>query len=103
MCMIDGAVGVRVCASVGVGNRDSPVPPPRNDARLLAAVQPERIGERVVLICVAVRPAVDRDGENIARGVETTRTDCARKLIADAALDCVERCLEQLSPAGTML
>src|ERR1700736_1236634 len=51
--VIDGAVGVSVCACVRVRNRQPAERFARHLARGLAAFQPERVGERIVFISIA--------------------------------------------------
>src|SRR5215831_14465761 len=74
----DGAVGlidsdIRVCsgAGVGVGDGDMAKSLAANLVRSLAC-GPLRIEKRVVLVAVAMRPAIDGDGFDIAGGIEAT-------------------------------
>ena len=48
-------------------------------------------------------PAVDGDRRNISRGIKATRAKCARKLLANFALNSFEVGGEQFNPAHTML
>ena len=81
-----------------------PKRPARHRARLLAAVEPERIPERVVLVGVAVRPAVDGDGQDVARRIEPAAAQHPRHLVADASARSVSNDVrEQLGASGAVL
>src|SRR5206468_3201198 len=67
------------------------------------AVDPERIPQRVVLVRVAVRPAVHRDGHDVACRVEAPGAQHARELIAHVALERVEGGCEELALARPVL
>ena len=103
MRLIDRRIGIRVRCGIGVGDRDAAKPLPRDDAGRLAALEPERIRQRIVLVGIAVWPTVDGDGQDVARGVEAAATQRARELPADAALDRLERRGQQLHAPGAML
>ena len=53
--------------------------------RLLVLV-PVGIEQRIVFVRVAVRPAIDRDGDDVGGRIEATRAQGAPELIADVAL-----------------
>jgi hypothetical protein len=50
-------------------------------------IGPLGVKQRVVLVGVAVRPAIDRDRGNVARRVEPRRTQYAAELVADLFLE----------------
>src|SRR5271156_3730232 len=75
VCLIDGAVGIGVGSGVGVSDRESPERLARRLAWGLAAFQPELIEQRIVFVGVSVRPAVDGDFQNVARGIESAGTE----------------------------
>src|SRR3984957_16430270 len=68
--LIDGRVGVRKGFSVGIrdGNAAKGLPP--DDAGLLI-FGPIRIEKRIVFVGVAMRPTIDGDRLNVARGIES--------------------------------
>src|ERR1700681_2125618 len=101
--VIDGGIGVSVCACVRVCDRQPPERFASYFARRLPAFQPELVGERIVFIRVAVRPAVDRDFQDVARGVESARTQYARQLLANVALVSFERRAIELDAPQLML
>ena len=70
MTMIDRGIGVGVGAGVGVGKGDPAVPDPSGFAGRWLALEPEVIGERVVLVRVAVGPSIDGDPENVSGRIE---------------------------------
>src|SRR5271154_2060832 len=81
--LIDGAVGICVSVGVSVGDGDTTEGLPRRNTGLLAALKPESVPERVVLIGIAMWPAVDGDGSDVICGIEATAPDAARELLAD--------------------
>ena len=56
--------------------------------------------QRAVLVGVAVRPAVHGDAEDVAGRIEAAAAEHPSQLVADAALDRLERRLQQLGPPG---
>src|SRR2546429_1657112 len=64
---------------------------------------PFGIEKIVVFVCVAMRPAIDGNRVNIARGIEAAGTENAAKLVADIALECFKRSREQITAANFML
>ena len=47
----------------------------------------DRVEERVVFVGVAVRPAIDGDGLDVAGGIESSGGEDAAELVADVALE----------------
>src|SRR5579863_5824950 len=101
--LVDRLICVSVSTGVGVGDGDSPESPPRYFAGSLAALQPKRIEQRVVFVGVAVRPAVDCNRCDVARGIESPSAECSGQLLADLSLHGLERGIEQLDAAGSVL
>ena len=64
-----------------------------------APARPVRIEQRVVFVGVAVRPAIDGDGGDVARRIEAAGAEHAGELVADVALEGLERGREQFAPA----
>ena len=100
--MIDGYIGVGRGAGVGIGDSDAAVRLTADFVRRLAG-RPLRIEERVVFIAVTVRPAIDRNGFDVARRIETTSTQAAGKLIADISFENFEGRYEKFHAAGFVL
>jgi hypothetical protein len=50
------------------------------------------VAQRVVFRRIAVRPAVDRDAFDVVLGIEATRAKDTAELVADIALEGLERC-----------
>src|ERR1700693_602096 len=89
-CLIDGLVCVGVSTSVGVSDGDAPVGLARYFAGSLSSLQPKRIEQRVVFVGVTVGPTIDRNGRDVACGIEAAGTQCARQLLADVAFHGLE-------------
>ncbi len=85
--VVDGRIGVGIGTSVGVGDRDPPVWLARNLAGLFAALHPEVVRQRVVLVGVTMWSAVDGNTENIGCGIEPATAERATQLVANAAFD----------------
>src|SRR5258708_33140298 len=68
--LIDGLICVGVSARIGIRNGDSSMRLAGHFTRRLAAFEPERIPQRVVFVGIAVRPAIYRNGGNVARRIQ---------------------------------
>ena len=83
---------IRICAPAGIriGDCDTAKVHAADDVRslLLGHV---RIEQRVVFRRIAVRPAIDGDGGDVASRIEAARAEHAAELIADVALEGLER------------
>src|SRR5205823_13481854 len=101
--MTNCTIYLGIGAGVGMGNSDAAEGLSRNFAGQLSALEPELVPQGVVLVCVSMRPTVDGNRGNVSRGIEATRTECARKLLANFALNGFEISCEQFNPAHTML
>src|SRR5262249_35477060 len=66
-------------------------------------LRPVRIEQRVVLVGIAVRPAIDRDRSDVASRVEARRTQHAAELVADPLFEGHETGGEQLGTPSTVL
>src|SRR5258706_7825872 len=84
--LIDSLICVGVSSRIGVGDSDSPKSFPRHFTRSLAALQPERIEQRVIFIRVTMRPAIHSDRRDVARWIEPSRSQRSSQLFADLAL-----------------
>src|SRR5215471_20218524 len=107
--LFDGAPGLVYCligvsgrACIGVGDRDSAETFARNFAGALPG-RPLGIEKIVVLVSVAVRPAIDSDGGDVARGVEAGLVKDACELVADIAFKGFKRSGEQIATSGFVL
>src|SRR5258706_7277512 len=102
MGFVDGRISV--CGSCGVGICD------RDAAKRFAcdfawalSRKPLRVKKIVVFVSVAMRPTIDSDGVNVARGIEATHAKNSAELIANVALECFERSGKQVAAANFML
>src|SRR5689334_916899 len=102
-CLINCAICIGVGAGVRVGNRDPSKRLARDFARGDAALEPEFIPQRVVFVGVSMRPAVHRDGRNVARRIKTTRTQRSGELFAYFAFDGFKLGCEKFDSAHAML
>src|SRR5260221_4761508 len=82
--LIDGNVGVRGCARIRVGNGDAAERFATKNVWLVS-VGPLWIEQRIVFVAVAMRPAIDGDGSDVARWIESTSGERSRELIANFA------------------
>src|SRR5258708_19486783 len=64
---------------------------------------PVGIEERIVFVRVAVRPAIDRDGDDVGDRIEAARAQGAGELVADVALEDLEARAQQFGAADAML
>src|ERR1700728_3974907 len=99
MTLIDCAVRIGVCPGIGVCNRNSAERLSCSDARLRAAFEPKVVPQRVVFIRVSMGPAIYCDRGDIFSRVEPAGREGSRQLVADIALECLERCIEKLEAA----
>ena len=72
ICLIDGRIGISSRCGISVGNGNSAKTLAPDYIRTLI-FGPVGIEQRVVLIPVAVRPAVDGDRLDVARRIKTAR------------------------------
>src|SRR5215831_7937622 len=101
--LVDRDVGV--CVTVGVGIRDVNASErlTTDDAWTLGIGPIQWFEQRIVLVGVTVRPSIDSDALNVARGVEASTGEHASELIADVALEYVEGCGHQLVASSAVL
>src|SRR5579872_6481641 len=90
VALIDGDIGVGVAVCVGVRDGDSAERLATDDARTLGRGTIEWLDEAVVLVCVAMRPAIDCDGLDVSRGIEAARGEHAAELIVNVLFEGVE-------------
>src|SRR5579872_2016032 len=83
--LVDRRVGVSGRGGIGIGNGDSAEAAP-SDLVWRFTRRPFRIEQGVVLVAVAVRPAVYRYRFDVAGRIEASAHQNARKLIANLAL-----------------
>jgi len=88
--LIDRGVRVGVGFSIGIRDVNLPVRLAPNHARLLVLGE-IRIVKRVVLVRVAMRPAIYRDGLDVPRGIETSARKYSSELVAQVALERLKR------------
>src|SRR5258707_6803436 len=100
--LIDGDVGVRGCARIGVGNGDAAEWLATKNVWLLS-VGPFWIEQRIVFVAVAVRPAIDGDGCDVARRIESAGGNRSRELIANFAFKQFKRGDQQFHSSGFRL
>ena len=90
MRCVDGAIHVGVGAGIRIGNRDTPDLCPARDMRTLCGTVIRRIDQLVVLIGVAVWPAIDRDCCNVALDIETAAAQRAVELSHDLRFEIIK-------------
>src|SRR5215471_2063991 len=93
VCLIDRRISVGPSPRIGVGNGDPPERRPPDDVRLLVLV-PKGIEQGIVLVGVAVRPAIDGDGDDVGCWIEASWTQHAVELVADVPLKDLEACAQ---------
>src|SRR5258708_33656816 len=86
MRLVDRSVGIGGGRGIGVGDRDRAKSSAADLVRRLA-FSPFGIEQRIVFVGIAVRPAIDRDGGDIARRNKPLRTQYAVELVADLFLE----------------
>src|SRR3974390_3108543 len=84
MRLIDGRVGVRAAAGIGIGNCNKTKVPTADHMRPLSFWN-VGIEEGVIFRRVAMGPAVHGDGGDIAGGVKSSLPQGAEQLVADVA------------------
>src|ERR1700689_2272402 len=94
MALIDGGIRVRPAAGIRIGDGDATELRAPDDVRALG-LRDVRIEQRVIFRRVAVRPPIHGDGGDIADGIETSLPQGASELIADVALEGIERGAKQ--------
>src|SRR6267142_3964917 len=100
--LIDGDVGVRGCARIRVGNGDAAEWLATKNVWLLS-VGPFWIEQRIVFVAVAVRPAIDGDGCDVARRIESAGGNRSRELIANFAFKQFKGSDQQFHSPGFVL
>src|ERR1700682_3507471 len=88
-------VGIGGGPGIGVGDGDAAKAGPPDHVGLLR-LRPFRIEQLVIFVSITVRPAIDGDARHIARRIEAARTEDARQLAADVALEGLERGVEDI-------
>src|SRR5579862_2987460 len=76
-CLVDGLIGVSVSTRVRIRDGNAAVWLARHFAGSFTAFQPEGIEQRVVLIGIAVRPAIDCDGGDVTGRIKSSGTENA--------------------------
>src|SRR5262245_55449275 len=102
MCFVDGLIGKGRGSGVGVSDGYLAEALPAENVRTLFRWQ-IGIGECVVGVGVAERPAVHGNGEDIVRGAETGRSKHTVKLIANLEFELTKSHRQQFALAGTIL
>src|SRR3984893_4423050 len=100
--LIDGRVGIGAAARIRVGDGNSA------EGCSAAYIGPlrrrhVRFVQRVVFRRIAMRPAIDGDGLDVARGIKSTRTQGARKLVTYVVFECRKGGPQQLGAADFVL
>src|SRR5215472_9547597 len=102
MGLVDRLVGEGRSASVGIGDRHLAEALPADDVRTLLG-RYVRIGECVIGIGIAPRPAVYGDGQYIVRRAEASRAQHAVKLAANFKFEVAEGHGQQFALARSVL
>src|SRR5579862_8421277 len=76
-CLIDCLIGVSVGTGVGIRDGDASVRLARYFTGSFTAFEPERIEQRVVLVSIAVRPAIKGNRGNVTGGIKSSGTERA--------------------------
>lgn len=97
------SISVRVSARISVGNGQSAVGSSRDCTGKLTAVDPEVVVERVVLIGITVRSAVDRQTHDVARCIESSCAEYALQVGSNMPLDGLKRGRIYLPTTGRVL
>src|SRR5271166_2683383 len=100
--LINGSVGFGLGSGIGIGDGNSSKRLASKHPRLLFFF-PVRIKERIGKESIAVRPAVDGNAVDVARGIKARRPEHGSELLADIALKSNERGAHQLSSSGSIL
>src|SRR5579859_1864525 len=100
--LVDGDVSVGGGAGVGVGDGDTAEALAANLVWRLSR-RPIRIEQGIVFVAVTVGPAVDGDGFDVARGIKPAGGERAGELVANLALEDLERRDEEFHSPGFVL
>src|SRR5271170_4079104 len=100
--LIDGLVGVSSRSGVGIGDGNPPVAPARNIAGAFA-FRPIWVPQRVVLVGITVRPAVDGNRFDVSCGIESACTEHTLQLVTDVPLKCFKGSGQQFVMSRTLL
>src|SRR5579862_302046 len=103
MGLIDRGVRVSVPVGIGVRNLDSPEGLASDHTRTLGDRPVQRLEQIVVFVGIAVRPAIDRDGLDVARWIETSGRQGASELIAYMAFERLEFRAQQFASSCAVL
>src|ERR1022692_2937170 len=86
MALIDRRIGIGSAAGVGVRNADPTEPCAADDVRH-PRLRKLWLEQGIIFGCIAMRPAIHRDGRDIASRIEYPLLQGAAQLIANIALE----------------
>src|SRR5215813_9659311 len=99
---VDRGIGIGSGSDVGIGDCNSPERFASNFAGALSR-WPFGIEKIVVCVGVTMRPAVHRDGEDIASRIESARRQNSSEWIANVPLESLESSGKQVAAPGAVL
>src|SRR5580698_1976671 len=85
--LIDGAIGVSICTSVRIRDRQAPKRLACHLTRRFRTVEPELVEQRIVFISISMRPTIHRDLQDVMRRIKSTWTKYPKQLLANIALE----------------
>src|SRR5208282_2079740 len=103
MGLVDGGISVGVAVGVRVRDLDSSKGLAGGYTWTLRRRTVQGLEQFVVLVGVSVGPAVDGDGLNIARGIETSGGEHAAELVAHVTLERFEGRADEFEAPGAVL
>src|SRR6476661_5159262 len=100
--LIDGDIRVRGSPRIRISDRDLSKLPASHDPGLFA-FGPLWIEQGIAFVRITVRPAIYRDALDVTRGIESSRAQHSRQLIADILFESGEGRHHQFLAPGTKL
>ena len=100
IAFVDRRVRVRCRSRIGVGDRYTTETLTANDAGAVVILEQrpfDRVVQRVIRVCISMRPTVYRDRFDIPRRIEASTGKRATDLIPDIVLERLEGSLQKLS------
>ena len=106
IAFVDRRVCVRRRSRIGVRDRDTTETLTANDAGAVVILEQrpfDRVVQRVIRVCISMRPTVYRDRFDIPRRIESSTGKRASDLIPDIVLERLEGSLQKIPATAAML